>query len=54
MFVIIKACYFPFPITVYIHCISKNVLPLAFFNFHTHEGILIFLDRNVTDKVRNH
>ena len=36
-----------------IHCVSKNVPPLACYNFDTHEWILIFFGRNVTDKVRN-
>jgi len=36
-----------------VHCVSKNVPPLACYNFHTCERILIFFDRNVTDKVTN-
>ena len=36
-----------------IHCVSKNVPPLACYNFDTHEWILIFFGRNGTDKVGN-
>jgi len=36
-----------------LHRVSKNVPPLACYNFDTHEWILIFLGRNVTDKVGN-
>ena len=36
-----------------IHCVSKNVPPLACYNFDAHEWILIFFGRNVTDKVGN-
>jgi len=32
---------------------QKNVLPLACYNFDTHELILVFFGRNVTDKVGN-
>jgi len=32
---------------------EKNVPPLACYNFDTREWILIFFDRNATDKVRN-
>ena len=32
---------------------SQNVPPLACYNFDTHEWILIFFGRNVTDKVGN-
>jgi len=32
---------------------QKNVPPLASYNFDAHEWILIFCDRNVTDKVGN-
>jgi len=32
---------------------QKNVSPLACYNFDTHEWILIFFGRNVTDKVGN-
>jgi len=32
---------------------QKNVPPLACCNFDTHEWILIFFGRNVTDKVGN-
>jgi len=32
---------------------QKNVRPLACYNFDTHEWILIFFGRNVTDKVGN-
>ena len=38
---------------VYIHRVSKNVPPLACYNFDAHECILIFFGRNVTDKVSN-
>jgi len=34
-----------------IHSVSKNVPPLACYNFDTREQILIFLGKNVTDKV---
>jgi len=36
-----------------IHCASKNVAPMACYNFDTHQQILIFFGRNVTDKVGN-
>jgi len=36
-----------------IHRVSKNVPPLACYNIDTHEWILIFFRRNVTDKVGN-
>ena len=36
-----------------LHCVSKNVPPLACYNFDAHEWILIFFGRNVTDKVGN-
>jgi len=36
-----------------IHCVSKNVPPLACYNFDAHEWSLIFFGRNVTDKVGN-
>ena len=36
-----------------LHRVSKNVPPLACYNFDTHEWILIFFVRNVTDKVSN-
>jgi len=38
-----------------IHCVSKNVPvpPLVCYNFDTHEHILVFFGRNVTDKVSN-
>jgi len=37
-----------------IHRVSKNNVPsLACYNFETHEWILIFFGRNVTDKVGN-
>jgi len=32
---------------------QNNVPPMAYYNFDTHEQILIFFDRNVTDKVGN-
>ena len=35
----------------YVHRVSKNVPPMACYNFDTHEQILIFFGRNVTDKV---
>ena len=37
----------------YVHRVSKNVPPLACYNFDAHEWILIFFGRNVTDKVGN-
>jgi len=36
-----------------VHRVSKNVPPLACYNFDTHEWILILFGRNVTDKVGN-
>jgi len=36
-----------------LHRVSKNVPPLACYNFDTREWILIFFVRNVTDKVGN-
>jgi len=36
-----------------IHCVSKNVPPLACYNFGTHEWILTFFGRNVTVKIGN-
>jgi len=36
-----------------VHRVSKNVPPLACYNFDAREGILIFFGRNVTDKVGN-
>jgi len=33
--------------------VSKNVPPLACYNFDAHEWILIFFGRNVTDKIGN-
>jgi len=40
-------------VIVIIPCL-KNVPPLACYNFHTsHERILIFFGRNITDKVGN-
>jgi len=36
-----------------VHRASKNVPPLACYNFDAHEWILIFFGRNVTDKVGN-
>jgi len=36
-----------------LHRVSKNVPPLACYNFETHEWILIFFGGNVTDKVGN-
>jgi len=38
---------------VILHSVSKNVPPLACYNFDTHEWILIFFGRNFTDKVGN-
>ena len=32
---------------------QKNVPPMACYNFETHEQIMIFFGRNVTDKVGN-
>jgi len=40
-------------VTLNIHRVSKNVPPLACYNFDAHEWILIFFGRNVTDKVSN-
>jgi len=37
-----------------IHCVSKNVPPLVFYNFDTRERLLIIFGRNVRDKVSNH
>ena len=37
----------------YTLCLKKNVPPLVCYNFDTHEWILIFFGRNVTDKVGN-
>ena len=36
-----------------LHRVSKNVPPLACYNLDTHEWILTFFGRNVTDKVGN-
>ena len=36
-----------------LHRVSKNVPPLACYNFDACEWILIFFGRNVTDKVGN-
>ena len=36
-----------------IHRVSKNVTPLACYNFDAHEWILIFFGRNVTNNVGN-
>jgi len=41
------------PPKMYIHRVSKNVPPLACYNFDAREWILIFFGRNVTDKVDN-
>jgi len=45
----------PFPVLARpdVHRVSKNVPPLTCYNFDTHEWILIFFGRNVTDKVGN-
>jgi len=52
--------YLEFPIHVcfsptlsVLHRVSKNVPRMACYNFDTHEHILIFSGRNVTDKVSN-
>jgi len=46
--------FLPRPVTkVSLHRVSKNVPPLACYNFDADEWILIFFDRNVTDKVGN-
>ena len=37
--------------TTDVYHVSKNVPPLACYNFDAHEWILIFFGRNVTDKV---
>ena len=39
--------------TTYIHRVSKNVPPLACYNFDTHEWMLIFFGRNITEEVGN-
>ena len=36
---------------MYTPCLKKNVPPLAWYNSETHEWILIFFRRNVTEKV---
>jgi len=41
------------PTSQQLHRVSKNVPHLAYYNFDTHEWILIFFGRNVTDKVGN-
>jgi len=38
---------------LYTHRVSKNVPPLACYNFDTHQWILTFFGRNVTDKLGN-
>ena len=38
---------------IVLYRVSKNVLPLACYNFDTCEQILIFFRRNITDKVSN-
>ena len=39
---------------IHVYTVSqKNVPPVACYNFDTHEWILIFFDRNITDKVTN-
>jgi len=48
-----KGCRFYTTCQQYIHRVSKNVPPLACYNFDAHEWILIFFGRNVTDKVGN-
>ena len=40
-------------ILTYYRGVSKNVPPLACYNFDAHERVLIFFGRNVTDKVGN-
>ena len=35
------------------YIVSKNFPPLVCYNFDTHERILIFYGRNVTDEVSN-
>jgi len=40
-------------VTSLLHCVSKNVPLLACYNFDTHERILIFFCRNVTDNAGN-
>jgi len=39
--------------TTLLHHVSKKVLPSACYKLDTHEWILIFFGRNVTDKVGN-
>jgi len=50
-----ESCFALLGYTVYIclHRVSKNVPPLARYNFDTHEWILILCGRNVTNKVGN-
>jgi len=43
----------PFLWSLVIQRVSKNVPPLACYNFNSHEWILIFFGRNVTNKVGN-
>ena len=40
-------------LAVVVHRVSKNVPPMTCYNFETHEQILIFFGRNITDKVVN-
>jgi len=42
-----------YSIELNLHRISKNVPPLACYNFDTCEWILTFFGRSATDKVRN-
>jgi len=41
------------PANIHVHRVSKNVPPLACYNFDAREWILIIFGRNVTDKVGN-
>jgi len=45
--------YLLFSVVGQIHRVSKNVPPVACYNFDAHEWILIFFGTNVTDKVSN-
>ena len=47
------SCNFKFPGMSTLHRVSKNVPPLACYNFDAYEWILIFFGSNVTDKVGN-
>jgi len=44
---------FPISVTFDMYTVSKNVPPLACYNFDAYQWILIFFGRNVTNKVGN-